>query len=249
MRSLSMSRTKSARPSGEEIEGGEHADPATVPGGEVALEQLAPDLALLALVEVQGRDPQAVVGAPEDEVWRLAVPHPAGDEGHVHAHDGQQHGARAEELDVPELSHHGPVDVVDEPARQGHVPVRPEVADVLVAEGPVEVLGQWNPHEPGAADGQVRVAREVEVEVERTGVEADHRVEERHLRERLRLVLQGVREQQGHEHELLEQAVDDPPPASLEVRPAASSLPSPTCPVNWLYRAMGPLMNDGKKIM
>ena len=58
-------------------------------------------------------------------------------------------------------------EVVAEPRRQGHVPAPPEVGDVLRLEGRVEVLREAEPEQPGEADRHVRVAREVEVELQR----------------------------------------------------------------------------------
>ena len=61
----------------------------------------------------------------------------------------------------------GNVKVVAQPARERHVPTAPEVGGVLGLVGRVEVGGQVEAHEHGHADGDVGVAREVGVDLQR----------------------------------------------------------------------------------
>ena len=67
----------------------------------------------------------------------------------------------------------GEVDVVAEPVGEGDVPAAPEVGDVEGLVGAVEVVGDGEAEEEAEAHGDVGVAGEVEVDLERVGVDAD----------------------------------------------------------------------------
>ena len=63
----------------------------------------------------------------------------------------------------------GNVDVVPEPAGQGDVPAPPELRDAAGQVGVVEVLQEREPQHAAHADGHVRIAAEVEVDLQRVG--------------------------------------------------------------------------------
>ena len=69
------------------------------------------------------------------------------------------------------------VEVVAQPGRERDVPAAPEVRERFGPVGRVEVLGQHEPEHQGEPDRHVRVAAEVEVDLERVGDHAHPGVE------------------------------------------------------------------------
>ena len=65
----------------------------------------------------------------------------------------------------------GDIEVVPQPAGEGHVPAAPEVLQGDGAVGAVEVLGEPDPQQEGDPDGDVRVAAEVGVDLHRVAVD------------------------------------------------------------------------------
>ena len=105
----------------------------------------------------------AVVAAPEDVGPGGAVPEPA--EGH---HD--EHVPVGDQAAAP-VAAEGDVEVVAEPRREAHVPAQPEVAGPCRQVGQPEVEQELEPHQLRQPAGDVGVAREVTVDVDR---EAEH---------------------------------------------------------------------------
>ncbi|MNF95653.1 hypothetical protein D3C84_784160 [compost metagenome] len=63
----------------------------------------------------------------------------------------------------------GDVQVVPQEARQGDMPAPPELGDVAGAVGGEEVQRQDHAEHPGQADGHVRIAGEVEIQLQAVG--------------------------------------------------------------------------------
>ena len=81
----------------------------------------------------------------------------------------------AEILESPELADERPVDVIDQPTRERHVPVRPELPDVSFEKGIVEILRELDADQAGATQGQVGIAGEIEIEIEGVCIETENR--------------------------------------------------------------------------
>ena len=114
-------------------------------------------LAVLAR-QYQRQEQNGVVRAPGDEGPVGAVPETRqqeDDEGVAH-HLGLRDTAAAQ----------GNVDVIPEPSRQRDVPPAPELGDVAAEIRHVEVAHQLDPEKLRRSDGDVRVAREVAVNLE-----------------------------------------------------------------------------------
>ena len=108
-----------------------------------------------------------VVYAPQHEIPAGAVP---------------QAGQQPDNGDVQELpplalavAAQGDVDVLPEPGGQADVPPPPELSDGTGLIGIVEVLQEVEPEEMPQADGHVRVAGEVKIDLERVRDGADPR--------------------------------------------------------------------------
>ena len=148
-------------PQADDVERQEHARRAAPPvhlrpGGLGARNEGHPEL-----VQRQGR---AVQSAPEDETHRRAVPQSA-----------QQH--RQEQVAVgPDaalaVAAQRNVEVVAQPRRERDVPPPPELGDRRRLVGCVEVLREAEAQQQGDADGHVRIAREVAVDLQRIAVDA-----------------------------------------------------------------------------
>ena len=104
---------------------------------------------------------EAEVEAPDDEVPRCAVPH-----------SGQEPDGEDVEGLVAAVAAQGDVGVVAEEGAQRHMPAAPEVGDGGAAVGVREVLGEVEAHAAAQADGHVRVAGEVEVDLQGEGDDA-----------------------------------------------------------------------------
>ena len=115
--------------------------------------------------ELVSADEQAVEGTPEDEGPAGAVPQ-----------------SREQEAE-PQVEVHAPfalavatqrdVEVVHDEVAEGHVPAFPELGDAAAGVGVVEVFGELESHHLAETDGHVAVAREVEVDLEGVGEDAD----------------------------------------------------------------------------
>ncbi len=117
------------------------------------------------------------------------------------------HGARLAAGAAPERD----VEVVAQPARQRHVPAAPEVLEVARRVGRVEVLGEPEAEQQGEADGDVRVAAEVAVDLYGVAPRREDRFEGGVLPGRREDGLDDrARHVRGDDH-LLEQAGQDQP--------------------------------------
>lgn len=75
----------------------------------------------------------------------------------------------------PPAPHQRPINIIGQPTRQGNVEINPQLLDVLFEEGVVEVLRQSESQQPRGADGQIGVARKINVQVQGGRVQAqDH---------------------------------------------------------------------------
>ena len=61
---------------------------------------------------------------------------------------------------------HGDIDIVTEPAAQGHMPSSPELGNALGNEGIVEVLQEVEAEDATQTDGHIRIAGEVEINLQ-----------------------------------------------------------------------------------
>src|SRR5690606_20017742 len=109
----------------------------------------------------QPTEQDTVDEAPRREPPVRAVPQAAQEhDGHeVEEHTGPTHAAAT----------HGPIEVVTQPVGERLVPAVPELEEVSRVVRLVEVLGELEAEELRAADGDVGVAREVEIELQRVG--------------------------------------------------------------------------------
>ncbi len=109
------------------------------------------------------------------------------------------------------------VDILAEPAAQGHVPAPPELGDRPGDEGVVEVLGEGEAEEAPQPDGHVAVPAEVEVELQGEGDPVhpvkQHRLLRRWLPEKQ---LDELPQLVGDEH-LLAEADEETPSALVQV--------------------------------
>ena len=155
-------------PQADDVERQEHARRAAPPvhlrsGGLGARNEGHPEL-----VQRQSR---AVQSAPKDETHRRAVPQSA-----------QQH--RQEQVAVgPDaalaVAAQRDVEVVAQPRRERDVPPPPELGDRRRLVGCVEVFREAEAQQQGDADGHVRIAREVAVDLQRIAVDAHQALESR----------------------------------------------------------------------
>ena len=149
------------------------------------------------------RQDDTVDPAPDDEVPGAAVPQPA------QQHDDHEVAVGVgAALSVAAQRH---VQVVAQPARQGHVPATPEV---LQGERPVrivKVLREAEPEQECHADGDVGVTGEVRVDLDRVGVHGQHDFRPA-VRPRVgeHAVDDLAGQEAGNDH-LLEQTVQDQP--------------------------------------
>ena len=123
--------------------------------------------------ELLQQDEHAPVQAPQKEVPRGAVPD-ARQAPHDH---GVQHEARRAHAVAAERDVH----VVAEEAAERHVPAAPELRGRLRRVGVVEVARVLEAHHLAEADGHVRVAGEVEVDLEGVGGHAREAADEADL--------------------------------------------------------------------
>src|SRR6187402_3060376 len=103
----------------------------------------------------------AVQQAPDDEGPCRAVPKATQE----HGEDQVQVAAQASVA----VSAQRYIEVVPKKTRQRHVPTTPEVADVARLVGRIEVQRQLNAEHARQADRHVRVAGEIEVQLQRVG--------------------------------------------------------------------------------
>ena len=96
------------------------------------------------------------------------------------------------------------------------MPALPELARALREVRPVEVLGQADPEEPCEPDRDVRVACEVEVDLERIRVDAQQQGARAERARRIEAAIDDDAEAVREDH-LLEQARHDPHRAVLEI--------------------------------
>ena len=99
----------------------------------------------------------AVVGSPEDEGPRSAVPQTAEEHGHEDVDGDPPLG--------PPVAAERYVQIVPQPERQGDVPPAPEVLQVHGRVGAPEVDREAEAHQHGEPDGDVGVAAEVGVDL------------------------------------------------------------------------------------
>lgn len=125
----------------------------------------SPRVPAVAPREDQRQEQQRVVGAPGDECPVRAVPEPADEE-------DDQRVAEHHPFRTPAAAQRD-VDVVAEPRGERDVPAAPEFGDVAREIGVVEIAHEAEPEQPRDADGDVRVAREIAVDLEREGHGAD----------------------------------------------------------------------------
>ena len=148
-------------------------------------------------------------------------------------HRQQQVEARARGAAPVAAERH--VEVVAQPAREGHVPAAPELRRVARQVGLAEVGRQLEAEQAGHAARHVGVAGEVEVDLEREAVDGEelHR-RGGHARLREDRVDEG-REQEVAQHDLLEDAgaeQPEPPPRAARLEASAArelwqELPAP----------------------
>ena len=128
---------------------------------------MGPDPPLLQVLEQEQffrRQQHKIVQPPADKVPVGAVPD-AGQQ----LDDEQVEDLPPEALAV---AAQGDIDILPEPAGQGHVPAAPELGDGGGDIGVVEVLGELEPHHLAHADGHHGVARKVKVQLEAVGQDA-----------------------------------------------------------------------------
>ena len=154
------------------------------------------------------RQPQSMPQAPEHEVKGAAMPKPAHQKGqqvgddrnhHTELTDGETVKQRYDWLEHIYLQERG----------KGDMPSSPEIRDVGRQVRVVEVLGRADAHHVGHADGQVAVAGEVDVDVERIEHgSAQHSTPGAHVREQ-RVVVSGVGQHERHEKQGLHRTHED----------------------------------------
>src|SRR5205823_11923482 len=71
------------------------------------------------------------------------------------------------------------VEIVAQPARERDMPASPELAEALRPIWPVEIDAEIEPENPRQTNGDVRVSREIAVDLERVEVDADEKGESR----------------------------------------------------------------------
>lgn len=110
---------------------------------------------LFSLIDGQGRYAQTVISSPEDEIDGFAVPHAASYKRDDHADIGEEDRMLPENFEASELAHDRPVNMIDQPARERYVPVGPQLPDIPLQKGIVEILREFDAQDAGAADGHV----------------------------------------------------------------------------------------------
>ena len=145
---------------------------------------------------------------PEHKVERAAVPEPAHQKRQQVRDDGDHHTVLTDGKAVQQgynwLEH-----IYFQEGGEGDVPPFPELCNIGREVGIVEVLGRADAHHVGHADGQVAVAGEVDVDVER--VEhggAQYGAPRTHVREQ-RVVVGGVGQHERHEEQVFHRAHED----------------------------------------
>src|SRR5258705_4835521 len=122
------------------------------------------------LVDVHSRQANALVQTPEEENGSITVPNAANDKGDNDGAVRQEDRMFPEIVEAAELFGERPVDVVRQPTREGNMEIGPELLDIGFEERPIEILRKHKAHQPGGANGQVGVAREIKVQDKREGV-------------------------------------------------------------------------------
>ena len=108
--------------------------------------------------EDEGEEKEGVVGAPSDKGPVGAMPEAGEEEDDESVADYFSfRDARAAERDI---------NVVPEPCSEGYMPATPEFCDVTREIGVVEVAHQFDTKQFGCADGNVRIAGEIAVDLE-----------------------------------------------------------------------------------
>ena len=162
----------------------------------------------------------AVDAAPHHERPRRAVPQAA-----------EQHREHEVPVRVPAaaaVAAEGDVEVVAQPARQRHVPAAPEVLQAQGDVGRVEVRREADAEEQRDADGDVGVAAEVGVDLERVAVDGEQDLERAVVAGRGEDLVDDGAGQEARHHHLLEHARRRSggrrgPPRSAGGRPACAA--------------------------
>ena len=155
------------------------------------------DVARPLLAPVLDHEPDAVDAAPDDERPAGAVPEPADQH--------RQHQVAVRDDRPLAVASKWDVEVVTEPARQRHVPAAPEVLERHGGVRRVEVLWELEPEQEREPDRDVRVAREVGVDLHRVRVDPDQDLERRVLAGRAEDLVDDVGCEVVRDHHLLEQ--------------------------------------------
>lgn len=113
---------------------------------------------------------RAVEQAPAQECPRRAMPQSGGRE-----HDQQVAVGRERAAAVAAERE---IEIVAEPGAEGHVPAAPELGDRAAGIGPEKILGEADAEHPRQADRHVRIAGEVEIDLQGIGDGADPGAEE-----------------------------------------------------------------------
>ena len=140
----------------------------------------------------------AVEPAPDDEGPCRAVPQPTDQH-------RQQQVAVGQDRTPAAVPAERDVDVVAEPAREGHVPAAPEVLDRRRGVRRVEVLGEREAEQERDPDRDVRVAGEVRVDLHGIRVDRDQDLERRVLARGGEDLVDDRRGQVVRDHHLLEE--------------------------------------------
>src|ERR1700721_1195227 len=100
-----------------------------------------------------------MIEAPDDKRQPGAVPQATEEKDNPQIDGGAQCAAAA--------AAKRDVQIVAEPARQGHMPAAPEFGDAGRTIGLVEILGKMEPKQTAQTDRHVGITREIEINLQR----------------------------------------------------------------------------------
>ena len=101
---------------------------------------------------------QTVQQAPQNKVKSSTVPQPTDSHRNQEVQINTWHGdARSSQRDV---------DIVEQPGGKRDMPVAPEIGDVGLKVGPIEIFWNANAKEPCGADGDIRVGGKVGIDLQ-----------------------------------------------------------------------------------
>ena len=106
-----------------------------------------------------------MINTPEDKIDSFSVPYSAGHKSDNHTEIRKKNWVTTKIIKASKFADNRPIDIFDKPTCERHMPIRPELPNVLLDEGPVKIFWEPDADQMGAAYGKVSVACEVKIRI------------------------------------------------------------------------------------